>query len=174
MAFFGYEALVFIDTAGCGFEEESLDGTSSRFNSGEYFILREHIYQLIESFGDHPIPSVSIISPYREQIEYIRNELIKDELLSKVMPIKVSTIDGFQGQEGDIIYISLVRSNPMSDIGFLNDYRRMNVAITRAKLKLVVIGDSATLGQDVFYSQFIDYCQELGVYHSAWEWMVKL
>ena len=90
------------------------------------------------------------------------------------MPIKVSTIDGFQGQEGDIIYISLVRSNPMSDIGFLNDYRRMNVAITRAKLKLVVIGDSATLGQDVFYSQFIDYCQELGVYHSAWEWMVKL
>ena len=174
LAFFGDEPLVFIDTAGCGFEEESLDGASSRFNSGEYFILREHIYQLIESFGDHPIPTISIISPYKEQIEYIRNELTKDELLSKVMPIKVSTIDGFQGQEGDIIYISLVRSNPMCDIGFLNDYRRMNVAITRAKLKLVVIGDSATLGQDVFYSQFIDYCQELGVYHSAWEWMVKL
>ena len=70
-----------------------------------------------------------------------------------------------------MIYISLVRSNPRQEIGFLNDLRRMNVAITRAKKKLVVIGDSATIGATPFYRKFLEYCEAHGAYHTAWEWI---
>ena len=87
------------------------------------------------------------------------------------MPITLNTIDGFQGQERDVIYISLVRSNTRHDIGFLSDYRRMNVAMTRARKLLVVIGDSATIGNNPFYKQFLDYCVEHGAYQTAWEYM---
>ena len=87
----------------------------------------------------------------------------------KVTELRVRTIDGFQGEECDVIYISLVRSNPNQEIGFLSDIRRMNVAITRAKRKLVVIGDSSTIGNHPFYKAFIDYCEQNGFYRSAWE-----
>jgi len=83
----------------------------------------------------------------------------------------VNTVDGFQGQERDVIYISLVRSNPKSEIGFLSDYRRMNVAMTRARKLLVVIGDSATIGNNAFYAKFLEYCEGKGGYQSAWEYM---
>ncbi len=79
------------------------------------------------------------------------------------------TVDGFQGEERDVIYISLVRSNDEQEIGFLNDLRRMNVALTRARKKLVVIGDSATIGNNVFYKNFIEYCESKGFYRSAWD-----
>ena len=85
--------------------------------------------------------------------------------------IAINTIDGFQGQERDVIYISLVRSNDKHEIGFLQDYRRMNVAMTRARMVLVVIGDSATIGQNKFYREFLDYCAEHGAYRTAWEFM---
>ena len=85
--------------------------------------------------------------------------------------INVNTVDGFQGQERDIIYISLVRSNAKGEIGFLKDIRRMNVALTRARKRLVVIGDSATLGKHPFYQDFLDYVEQINAYHSAWEWM---
>ena len=96
------------------------------------------------------------------------DEAFKDDenLMSKVA---INTVDSFQGQERDIIYISLVRSNEKGEIGFLADTRRMNVAMTRAKKKLVIIGDSATIGQHAFYGQFLDYINEIGAYRSAFE-----
>ena len=87
------------------------------------------------------------------------------------MPITVQTIDGFQGQERDVMYISLVRSNEKNEIGFLSDYRRMNVAMTRAKMKLIVVGDSGTIGENKFYKTFLDYVDAQGSYGSAWSFM---
>ncbi|PHR43721.1 MAG: hypothetical protein COA32_15820 [Fluviicola sp.] len=83
--------------------------------------------------------------------------------------LSVITADSFQGQEADVVILSLVRSNPDGNIGFLKDYRRMNVAMTRAKLKLIVIGDSTKLGKDGFYKAFIDYTEGCGCYHSVFE-----
>ena len=80
-------------------------------------------------------------------------------------------MDGFQGQEKDIIYISMVRSNDTGEIGFLNDVRRMNVALTRARKKLVVIGDSATLSYHPFYKDFLAYIEKIDAYKSAWEFI---
>jgi superfamily I DNA and/or RNA helicase len=87
---------------------------------------------------------------------------------------EIQTIDSFQGQERDAIIVSLVRSNQRNEIGFLKDYRRMNVAMTRAKKKLLLIGDSSTLATDRFYSEFINYTQEMGCYKSVWEFEGKL
>ncbi len=163
--------LLFIDTAGCGFDEIVNPNYKSKYNPDEFLILSEHLYQLVEQFKEEEdIPNIAIISPYREQVIHIKQQIPEDEILNK-FNIKVGTIDGFQGQESDIVYISLVRSNSNGEIGFLKDYRRMNVAMTRAKKKLVIIGDSATIGGDDFYAAFLDYCDKKGIYQSAWEYM---
>ena len=83
--------------------------------------------------------------------------------------MRISTIDSFQGQEQQTIILSLVRSNDDGDVGFLKDYRRMNVAITRAKEQLFVIGDSATIGADAFYNLFLTYIEKHGTYRTVWE-----
>ena len=83
--------------------------------------------------------------------------------------IRIRTINSFQGQEADVVIFSLVRSNPDGNIGFLKDYRRINVAMTRAKQKLIVIGNSTTLGKDGFYKAFINYTEGCGCYHSVFE-----
>jgi len=83
--------------------------------------------------------------------------------------MRVSTIDSFQGQEMETVVLSLVRSNDDGNIGFLKDYRRMNVAITRAKEQLYVIGDSATIGADPFYNAFLTYVEKHGNYRTVWE-----
>jgi len=153
------EPLVFIDTAGCGFEEEIHDG--SRFNSGELGVVEK---MLVAYKGD--FESIGIISPYSVQVKNLRDEL--EPILSEK---DIQTIDGFQGQEREFIIISLVRSNSDGTIGFLKDYRRMNVALTRAKKKLVVIGDSATIGMDSFYNDFLTYVENEGAYKSAWEFI---
>ena len=105
---------------------------------------------------------IGLISPYRAQVKYLRH-LIKR--LSFFKPfrnsISINTVDGFQGQERDIIVISLVRSNEEGDIGFLRDLRRMNVAMTRARMKLLIIGDSSTLGRHPFYRKFKEYIESL-------------
>lgn len=167
------QPITFIDTAGCGFEERLNPEFQSRYNPDECQILCEHLYLLIENYQrkDFPLPSIGIISPYREQAIYLKQHKEGDERLQE-MPITINTIDAFQGQERDLIYISLVRSNGKGEIGFLKDYRRMNVAMTRAKKKLVVIGDSATIGMDSFYSDFLDYCEKSGMYKTAWEFMM--
>jgi ATP-dependent RNA/DNA helicase IGHMBP2 len=162
--------LVFIDTAGCGFEEKTNEDGKSRYNEGEYLIFREHLLQLMDKYGVSPLPDIALITPYKAQITYMRKEIANDPIL-KLLPIETDTIDSFQGQEADIVYISLVRSNNKSEIGFLSDYRRMNVALTRAKKKMVVIGDTATIGGNPFYANFLAYCDKHGAYRSAWELM---
>jgi len=162
--------LEFIDTAGCGFLEIENIEYKSRYNPDEYRILREHLYQLIENASEDDMPSIGIISPYREQVIYIQQEVETDPDLANY-DFTINTIDGFQGQERDVIYISLVRSNEKGKIGFLGDYRRMNVAMTRAKMKLVIVGDSATIGNHHFYKNFLDYCDSVGAYRTAWEFM---
>lgn len=162
--------VVFIDTAGCGFEEKVHPKYKSRYNPEEFLILREHLYQLKAAFPPEALPSVAIISPYREQTVHIEQVIEEDPLLSG-LPLAVNTIDGFQGQERDVVYISLVRSNAKGEIGFLKDYRRMNVAMTRARKQLIMAGDSATIGHDAFYSDFLAYCEQNGQYQSAWEYM---
>ena len=86
--------------------------------------------------------------------------------------LRKSTIDSFQGQEKENIIVSLVRSNDEGEIGFLKDYRRMNVAITRAKEQLIVIGDSATIGADKFFNEFLSYVEKFGNYRTVWEFEV--
>jgi len=164
----------FIDTAGCDFEEKINEENLSKYNEGEAFILREHFLQLRQDFEDSkvPFPKIGIITPYREQVRYIRKLISEDaEWAEYESYIKVDSIDGFQGNERTVIYISLVRSNTVGEIGFLSDYRRMNVALTRAQMKLVVIGDSATLGQDSFYRKWLERVETDALYRSAWEFM---
>ncbi len=177
-----FEPVVFVDTAGAGFEEklnESVKGNQSRavsrYNPEEALLLREHLLQLLEKFPQGQHPSIGLLSPYREQVNYLEDMVREDPVLAPLLlpggGLNINTIDGFQGQERDVIYISLVRSNARHDIGFLSDYRRMNVAMTRARMLLVVVGDSATIGQNRFYQAFLDYCAEHGRYQTAWEYM---
>ncbi len=163
------KAVVFIDTAGCGFDEKQHSENLSRYNPEEFYILREHLYQFLDLFP-YEKPSIGIISPYREQVVTMENHIEEDPML-KDLDITVSTIDGFQGQERDVIYISLVRSNVKNEIGFLSDYRRMNVAMTRARMKLIIVGDSGTIGDNKFYKAFLDYADAEGTYSSAWAFM---
>jgi superfamily I DNA and/or RNA helicase len=164
--------LVFIDTAGCGFDEKLQLAYLSRYNPEEFLILREHLYAMIKSFQEleEELPGIAIISPYREQVKFIDSAITEDADLAE-LPLTINTIDGFQGQESDVVYISLVRSNAKGEIGFLKDYRRMNVAMTRARQQLIVIGDSATIGNDQFYLDFLEYCEKQGEYRTAWEFM---
>ncbi len=146
----------FIDTAGSGFNEvQGNDGTSLQ-NEGELTIAQK----LLETQNLDPLQT-AFISPYAGQVAAAR------EILPKQM--RCSTIDSFQGQEKEIIILSLVRSNDDGVIGFLKDYRRMNVAITRAKEQLFVIGDSATIGADSFYNAFLTYIEKKGTYRTVWE-----
>lgn len=152
-----YEPIEFIDTAGCGYDEVN-DESGGISNPGEVDLLLKRLAEL---------PStnflVGIISPYRKQVICLQDSL--PQLASNI-----HTVDSFQGQERDIILISLVRSNTENEIGFLKDYRRMNVAMTRAKYKLIIIGDSATLGADAFYGDLLTYVETNGSYRSAWEY----
>lgn len=148
--------ITFIDTAGAGFNEKAgIDGNSLQ-NEGELNIAEK----IVEN-EKLMLSETAFISPYSGQV------LAAKELWPS--GIRISTIDSFQGQEKENIIISLVRSNEDGDIGFLKDYRRMNVAITRAKTRLYVIGDSATIGHDEFYQSLLDYIANKGEYRSVWE-----
>jgi ATP-dependent RNA/DNA helicase IGHMBP2 len=156
----------FIDTAGTGYEEELVGAPFGIRNKQEADLVLTVLRIVTE---EHKNASIGIISPYKLQIQYLREQLIEHQLNSK--NIQVQTVDGFQGQEKDIILISLVRSNGKQEIGFLKDLRRMNVAITRARKKLIVVGDSATLSASKFYSGFQEYVESHDGYHSAWEYI---
>ncbi len=117
-------------------------------------------------------PTIGIISPYRRQIDELKEMLRQTpELQAFQQRITINTIDSFQGQERDMILISMTRSNNDNRIGFLSEIRRMNVAMTRARKKLVVIGDSSTLSQHEYYAGFIAYAEQHDAYKSAWEYM---
>ncbi|WP_338764403.1 AAA domain-containing protein [Bernardetia sp. ABR2-2B] len=176
----------FVDTAGCGFSEMQNEETLSRYNPEEAKLVVSHLERLFEEillkienkeiespkeFIDNF--SVGVLSTYKAQVYLLRDLIRENELLTNYSnQITIHTVDGFQGQEREVMYISLVRSNEKGEIGFLKDLRRFNVAITRAKKRLVVFGDSATLGSDEFYKDFLDYAESIEAYKSAWEYMV--
>ena len=166
----------FIDTAGCGYGELLNPESLSTSNPEEAQLLIKHLKSLVEQYEQSNKQnrkiSIGIISPYKEQVQLLTTKISEDDYLKTYSSqIAIKTVDGFQGQERDVIYISLVRSNDSQEIGFLSDTRRMNVALTRAKKKLVVIGDSATFGNHPFYKSFLDYTESIGAYKSAWEFI---
>ena len=170
------EPVLFIDTAGAGFEETESEGAI--FNKGEAHFLKSHLQAhlstWIATLGKEESLSIGVVAPYRKQASLLKELLDgEEEIRTFADLIKIQTIDSFQGQEKDIIYISLTRSNAEQQIGFLSDVRRMNVAMTRAKKKLVVIGDSATISSHPFYREFIAYTESIGHYHSVWEWDIS-
>lgn len=154
------ETVTFIDSAGAGWDEEiEPDGLSKR-NPQEADLVLKKVQLLIDS--GLPPEQIAVIAPYAAQVRLLRDQWDGDGL-------EIDTVDGFQGREKEAVIISLVRSNNENEIGFLADRRRMNVALTRARRKLVVIGDSATLGIDEFYRQFFEYVESIGGYHTIWE-----
>ena len=143
---------------------EMSDGLS-RVNPAEAALTLETLQRYFEKIGKERLLEeridVGIISPYKGQIRLLRQLLKKDRYWKPFRSlITVNTVDGFQGQERDVIVISLVRSNAEGDIGFLRDLRRMNVAITRARMKLILLGDRSTLCRMPFYRRLAEYVDE--------------
>ncbi len=163
----------FIDTAGSGNTEKQDAETLSRFNEGEAELLIHQVEKLVESIGglawlDEKI-TMGIITPYSAQVDRLQHLAEASAILEPLHRlISINTVDAFQGQERDVIAISFVRSNEKSEVGFLSDIRRTNVAMTRARKKLIMIGDSATLGSHIFYSDLIEFLQERGFYKSVY------
>ncbi len=154
------EAFLYLDTAGRGFEEKLEPGSESRYNLEEANLVLRHLKKLLER-SVRP-EQIAVVSPYSAQVRLIASR-------SPDPGIEVDSVDGFQGREKEAVIVSLVRSNTEGEMGFLTDTRRMNVAMTRAKRKLLVIGDSATLGRIDFYRDFIKYAESIGAYRSSWE-----
>ncbi len=168
--------LTFIDTAGCGYTEKVDPESLSTYNEEEAHLLLKHLESLVEKLGIEKVQedalTIGVIAPYRAQVKTLNEQLESYALLKEVRAqITIDTVDAFQGRERDIIYISLVRSNDKGEIGFLADERRMNVAMTRARMRLVMVGDSATLGSNVFYGEILDYIHSIEAYQSAFELM---
>ncbi|MBL8024307.1 MAG: AAA family ATPase [Elusimicrobia bacterium] len=153
--------LVFVDTAGTNFNETWNELMDSRENEGEARLVLKLWNELAEA-GVKP-HWAALISPYAAQVRHLRHQVPPG--------LEVGTVDGFQGREKEVILLSLVRSNDQGEVGFLSDTRRMNVAMTRARRLLVVVGDSATIGRHRFYEAFLDYVQTHGEHRSAWEWI---
>jgi superfamily I DNA and/or RNA helicase len=144
----------------------SLKENSSLSNESEAELTLLALQAYYEMIGKERILGerldVGIISPYRAQVQLLRKKLRRREFFKPFRPlITVNTVDGFQGQERDIIVISLVRSNDEGQIGFLRDLRRMNVAITRARMKLIILGDRHTLCRHPFYRKLWQYVEAL-------------
>ncbi len=164
----------FIDTAGAGYTEEQDPETLSRLNKEEAALLIRVAEKLIEEIGLEDWLSqnitMGIITPYRAQVDYLHHLAESSPLLEPLHKlVTINTVDAFQGQERDVIAISFVRSNAKGEVGFLADIRRTNVAMTRAKKKLIMIGDSATLGTHPFYVKLLEYVQGKEFYRSVFE-----
>ena len=148
------------------FREEFVGESFGRINKAEAELTLLVLEQYFQKIGKQRILDerldVGIISPYRAQVQYLRRLLKKREFFKPYRSlISVNTVDGFQGQERDIILISLVRANDEGQIGFLRDLRRMNVAITRARMKLIILGDASTMTRHPFYKRLYDYIEAL-------------
>lgn len=159
--------LIWIDTANLGYEEEQNSLSLSRLNTNEGILLVETLKLYIGQLGidrllDNRV-DFGIISPYKSQVQLLRRLIKRERDLKPLLPyITVNTVDGFQGQERDVILISMVRGNDEGRIGFLGDLRRMNVAITRARMKLIILGDTSTLSRTPFYRKLIEHVTEHG------------
>lgn len=154
-----------IDTSDMDFKEEFVGETFGRINKEEANLLLQELKAYINRIGGDRILEelidFGIISPYKAQVQYLRNKIKADATLKPYRSLfTVHTVDGFQGQERDVIFISLVRANEDGQIGFLNDLRRMNVAITRARMKLVILGEAATLSHHAFYRKLLEFIRK--------------
>lgn len=148
------------------FKETFIGESFGRINKEEAELTLNILQQYFERIGKQRLLDeridVGIISPYRAQVQYLRRLLMKREFFKPFRrQISINTVDGFQGQERDIILISMVRSNEEGQIGFLRDLRRMNVAITRARMKVIILGDAPTLTRHPFYRQLWQYIKSL-------------
>lgn len=150
----------FVDTAGASYDEELEPDGESRLNRREAALVADTVRRLLEA-GLAP-GDIAVIAPYAAQVRLLREQL-------PVPGLEIDSVDGFQGREKEAVIISLVRSNPQGEIGFLSDMRRMNVAMTRARRKLILVGDSATLCGHPFYRRAIEYFESLGAYRTVWE-----
>jgi predicted DNA helicase len=169
----------FIDTAGCGYQEVAIPESRSTANPEEAHLLLERLAQLLAPYDaaehdehQHTPLSIGVIAPYRAQINYLKDAIEDSEVLNGLLlqrRLSVGTVDSFQGQERDIIAITLTRSNPQGEIGFLSDIRRMNVGMTRARRKLLLVGDSSTLGRHPFFGELLVYVKGVGGYRAAHE-----
>ncbi|MGL4806992.1 MAG: ATP-binding protein, partial [Bacteroidales bacterium] len=147
--------------------EESGFSGKSRLNKEEAEQLIKQLISYVGNIGRERILNeridFGIISPYKAQVYYLRKRIKQIPLLRPLRKyITINTVDGFQGQERDVIFISLVRANDNGNIGFLSDLRRMNVAITRARMKLFVLGDADTLTAHPFYDKLYQYFEDKG------------
>ncbi len=151
-----------IDTSELDLQEKAVAEGTGRLNTGEAELLVRELKNYMERIGIRRILEehiyFGVISPYRAQVHYLRHLLKKEPLFRHCRRlITVHTVDGFQGQERDVIMISLVRANEKGQIGFLRDLRRMNVAITRARMKLLILGEAVTLTRHPFYRELYEY-----------------
>jgi len=151
--------LVFVDTVNCldNLEDQRLDSTS-RFN-----LLEANIVSLlVRKFIDEGLEqnSIGVITPYNDQVDLIKKLLQMED-------VQVSSVDGFQGREKELIILSLVRSNEEGELGFLEDLRRLNVSITRAKRKLIVVANSNTIADNEVYLKLVEHFKEKGIYIDA-------
>ena len=158
--------MLWIDTADMACHEEFVGESYGRVNKTEARLTLAALQLYFDKIGKERILSekidVGIISPYRAQVQYLR-QLLRNEPYFKPYRhlVSVNTVDGFQGQERDVVLISLVRANDEGQIGFLRDLRRMNVAITRARMKLVILGDAPTMTRHPFYKKLYEYIDNL-------------
>lgn len=155
-----------VNTEGMDCNEEFVSDSYGRVNKPEAELSINQLKAYIQRIGRERFLEeridVGVISPYKAQVQYLRQLLKRDAFFKPFRPlVTINTVDGFQGQERDVILISLVRANEEGQIGFLNDLRRMNVAITRARMKLIILGDASTLAKHPFYKRLYQYIQSL-------------
>jgi predicted DNA helicase len=152
---------LFLDTAGSGFEEGPVAHSESFENRGEAGLVSARARVLLQA--GLPPDSLAVITPYRGQVALLQSAL-------EGLGVEVDTVDAFQGREADAVLVSCVRSNALGRLGFLSDLRRMNVALSRARRHLVLVGDSATLARHPFYAHLVEAAQAAGGYRTVWEW----
>ena len=158
--------IVWINTENMDCNEEFVGESFGRINKAEAMLCIEELKKYINKIGKERLLDeridFGVISPYKAQVQYLRQLVKKDAFFKPFRSLMtINTVDGFQGQERDVILISLVRANEDGQIGFLNDLRRMNVAITRARMKLIILGDASTLTKHPFYKKLYEYISEL-------------
>ncbi len=147
------EPVIFVDTVGRDAAERTKQGSTSKENPEEALLVAQMADNLLRS--GMKAEDIAVISPYKDQVDLLDRKIDTDNL-------EIKSVDGFQGREKEVVIISLTRSNNDKRIGFLEDVRRLNVSLTRAKRKLIVVGDSSTITSHEVYGQFVDYVRDKG------------
>ena len=167
----GLRPWLWVDTAGCGFEERRSEKGGSVSNRDEAAFALD---RAVEWLQQHPAMTLGIVAPYAAQVELLR-DLWHQRMVAGEVPaqaqVTIHTVDGFQGQERDGMIVSMTRSNDRGEVGFLQESRRIHVAQTRAKHTCMLVGDSATLSSDSYLGWLLEHAQEMEAYDSAWSWM---